>query len=308
MATAPNPQGQPPKDDFESPLEYILPIIKKIKSKAEDARKFFKTRHAILDGEPLYNIGKSELSTKGFMGPWAFNAAQSTICAAPGVIATATCWMLWGSVVATKVAESASKLPQTTEQIDPLQESITSLLSPIDPLQESITSSLSPMVPPFTLFIVVYVAGLAFLPSGYYKIKSWKAAARKYLYLDAALGFWPQFVLASCVAGQQITARAALSRGAVSDATALFALAIVLLWLGAFIWQLYATGWRCRMLMLDYDYIDRPEMFRTIEEPSQLKLIAAGVFGIPLCIMAIQLGIYFIAFVLASLIHIIRRS
>jgi hypothetical protein len=64
LPTAPSPKKA---EDFEDPLE-IIPLIKHIR----EARKFLKTRSAILAGVPLYLCTQSDISERGFMGPWAF--------------------------------------------------------------------------------------------------------------------------------------------------------------------------------------------------------------------------------------------
>ena len=158
-------------------------------------------------------------------------------------------------------------------------------------------------MPPFTLFGVVYLSGLAFLPSTYNTMHNWKAAAPKYLYMDSAYGLWPQFILASCVALRQISMRAVKA----GPTFAYILLEASILWFIALCWQGFVTGLRIRSSMLDYDYIERPEMFGILEEPSQIKMLVVGGLGIPLCVIALSLAIQLSATALAAAVHFIRQ-
>jgi len=273
------PQGQsPPNGEFESPREYILPLLKKITTKVKDVRKFLATRSAILNGEALYNETQSSLISRGLMGPWAFNATQSLLCSLPGMVVTALAWMIWGG--------SNESVP----------------VQPIDPLQLSIASTLSPMIPPFALLITVYLTGLAFLPSGFNTLHNWKGAQRKCLYLDGTYGLLPQFVLASCVAVGKIPLPALMKHAAF----VYFILAAAIVQYVAFFWQAYVTGWRIRSSMMEYDYIERPPMFSMLQEPSYFKMLVVAGIGIPTCILMLGLAVALSAKILASTIHLVR--
>ncbi len=204
---------------------------------------------------------------------------QSTICSVPGVCATAVAWVFWGTSMYHATVSASN-----------------------DALEASIESSLKPIIPPFTLFLVAYLTAFAYLPSGCNTLANWTASTRKFLYLDGALGFWPQFVMATCIALIEILPGERTQSGI---ALLLF-VGSVLSFLVAGLWQAFVTGLRYRNEMIDYDYIPRPEMFQIFEEPSQLKITMVGGFAVLGCIAALHLAVNFTAQVLAALVHFIR--
>lgn len=270
MSSAPLPQPSK-RDEYDSPAGLFSVI-----STVADLKKFFATRKAVLEGEALYLRTKAELSSQKFMGPWHFNTMQSVLCSIPGM----TIGFIVGLFVSQKaVVESASG----------------------DPVQQKIFSVLSPLQAPFTLLLVVYAIAFCCLPSGYVSAINWRAAQRKYLYLDASYGIWPQFALATCIA--------IIPLGAVKNQFAsLLALFAGLVLLGAALWQVLVTGNKIRQDLFEYDYLaDRPQMFGMLEGRPFFKFYVVGAVAIPLAVLFLAAGLYEISFVLAGVIHQIHR-
>lgn len=268
MASAPQPQPSK-KNDYSSELE-LFAVVKKI----EDLKKFFVTRAAILEGEPLYLKKKSELQSGAYMSPWTFNTMQSLICSIPGILIAPITWLF-------AQANSAS-------------------VAPPDPVQENIYSVLKPLQPPFTLLLIVYVLAYCCLPQGYVSVASWRAAQRKYLYLDAAYGVWPQFLMALCIALAPLAT-------AKYTAIATFGLLAALGFFGAVIWQVIVTETKVKAELFEYDYVaNRPEMFGLLEGRPFFKFHVIGILGLSILVPLISTGLYQASIILANIAHKLR--
>ena len=150
-------QSQPVKpDDVEEPTELFEWF-----NKVQDVLKFWKTRDAILGGEPVYEYDRRQLSESGYLGPWHFNLTQSTLSGLPALLIPLILRIL--------------HLSKTTPAQDDLLDEILQLFGI-----------------PFILMLTAYVVGRASL----WKRDATKAAKRHaahvFLYLDGAYGFYPQ--------------------------------------------------------------------------------------------------------------------
>ncbi len=240
---------------------------------AKDIKKFFKTRTAVLNREQLYNCAQDDIKAKGYMGPWTFNAVQSLISSIPGMLLSAFLSLLLIEV--------------QTPQIN-------------DPLRAKLVGFLSPLQTPFTLLCIVYTVAFASLPTEYLSVKNWKAASRKYLYLDAAIGFWPQLALASSLtllSLPQFLVRAHVFLGLL----VLLSLAVFAV---AFFWQGTLTFYRLRAELFDYDYVGKQqEKFSVLDNPPAVKFFVLTVVVIPFMAIALGFVIRGIARIGAHVIH-----
>ncbi|HVJ07000.1 MAG TPA: hypothetical protein VM554_01315 [Acidisarcina sp.] len=168
-------------------------------NKLNDLTRFWKTRNAILTEEPLFDYGKQRLEKEGHLGPWQFNLLQSTICGLPAIVLP----------LAVRVVKHLVGLPIPTDEPETL---------------DKISEMVQTFSVPFILMLSAYVIGRASLWKGDRSRSSRTHAARAFLYLDGAYGFYPQL--------------------AVCTAFTLFLLApevppIRSFWFWASIWQLY---------------------------------------------------------------------
>ena len=251
-----------------------IPLIKKFK----EVKKFIKTRRAILQAEPLYLRSQDELKSGGYMGPWAFNAAQSLIDSIPGMIISVLLWVFF-----------ASETPR--------------LLTLADPITTKIAAWISPLKGPFTLLALVYVVGFASVPAGYMSRRALHAVARKYLYFDAALGLWAQLSLATCLALLSIPPTTVLLHPAaryISEAGAGGLLITV-------VWQGIITGGKIRLELFEFDYLDKEEgLFGSIVEAPLVKFFALTTFLLPFVIAAINWIFSIITLGLTNIVHMLR--
>jgi hypothetical protein len=265
MSSANNPIP-PDREEFENPLD-VLPFVEKAKA----ARKFLNTRRAILAGERLYNLTQSEIKPRGLLGPWAFNAAKSIVVSIPGIVVGGCIAVVW------PLATSGAH----------------------DPLQEKIGSALAPLMGPIALLMAVYAMAYACLPTGYVTKKNWKAAQRKYLFLDGAYGFWPQFFIALSTALVRVPAVVANRRTLADD---MQGIGLELLSVGL-LWQCYAA-YKIKAKLTEYDYLrDRPEMFAAILGPSTLKYYLLMGFALPIVLLGLFAILLLIEIGLPMLVH-----
>ncbi len=264
----PEPSG---KNEYDSPTG-MFPVFQKL----TDIKKFFITRRAIINGECLYKRTRDELSSQGFMGPWAFNTMQSVLCSIPGMITAAVTWLF-----ATENSTVAAAISA-------------------DPVQQRLYSVLSPLQPPFTLLLVVYAFAYCCLPTGYVTMTNWRAAQRKYLYFDASYAIWPQLIMASCIA--------IIPLGVLENSVCrILALLAGITFIGAFGLQAVVSAWKIREEMFEYDYLaGRPEMFGLLRDRSYFKFYVLGGFALPIAISLLSSGLYGVSVVLAGLVHRLR--
>jgi hypothetical protein len=258
-----NGSDSAPKADFDGPADLVPGI-----DKARDLLKFLRTRAAVLRGDPLYNLTNAELDSRRLMKPLPFNAMQSTLCAIPGMLIAAYAWLAHGSVIVS---------------------------TPSDPVQEKIDLLLRPLGPPFTLLIVVCAVAYFSLPVGHKTSTNWKAAQRKYLYLDGAHGFWPQFAMAFCVGLISLVATDNKA-GTIRSSIAIVLFAFTLLW------QIVVTEGKVKGGLIHYDYLDVPNV-SSANEPSFLKFNLFLGASIWIGIFLLQSALYLISVVLTFVVH-----
>jgi hypothetical protein len=153
------------EDKFEGASELFEPV-----KKFRELRKFWRTRSAILGGDPLYDYSKQKLDADGFLGPWQFNLTQSTIAGLPALIIP-FCARLLVRIVGGANSEDAAEAGNKVSEI------------------------FNSFALPFILMLTAYVVGRA----GLWKPDSTNAAkervSRIFLYLDGAYGFYPQIAI-----------------------------------------------------------------------------------------------------------------
>lgn len=259
----------PEKQEFESPTT-IFSFFGELK----DIKNFFRTRNEILGGSKLYNFGSSELSARQVMGPWKFNTVQSLICSIPGTIIAGVMWVL-------PPAHSIADNPA------------------LDPVQAQILSVLKPFVPPFTLLLLVYSVAYCSLPLGAVTLPNWRAAQRKYLYLDGAYGLKTQFLLSLCLTLMSLVRY---------DQPALVmvgGIAVLVFW-GAYFWQGIVTGWKIRDGLFEYDYFPKGEMLTALDVPSFGKFYGLLVVAVIAIQWLLSAGLQSFTYALSTIVHHVR--
>lgn len=129
-------------------------------------RRFFRTRSAIIGGEPLYDWSHDELEKKGYLTAWKFNVAESALASVPVAVA--------GQVVSFLLPQPDLPRPEV--------------------IATRLQSVINPLVIPFLLF---FAAGWVARSS--FKKKDATAAGMRrskkaYLYLEGSHGFLPELV------------------------------------------------------------------------------------------------------------------
>jgi len=164
--------SQEPEFPGDSPYESgreVIPIVERLK----ELKSFWKTRSAVLSGEILSDLTKDQLRQRELMGPWKFNIVQSTISSLPGV-----CIAVWTFMTKRPRAPIFATLPEF----------------------EAVNDVLAPFVIPFALLLTAWAIGRTItseaLPSSSSLGATRERLARKYLYLDAAHGLFPQTIAA----------------------------------------------------------------------------------------------------------------
>jgi hypothetical protein len=152
-------------DEVEGPSELFEPL-----QKIKEVAQFWRTRSAILNGDPIYDYGKKRLENEKLLGPWQFNLIESTIAGLPALIIP-----FCSHVIAHLQGISASK---------PLTEP--------DNILSEVLQSFSV---PFILMLMAYVVGRACLRKRDGTTMARRRAGRVFLYLDGAYGFYPQLAL-----------------------------------------------------------------------------------------------------------------
>jgi hypothetical protein len=240
-------------------------------NRVSDVFRFFSSRKALLEREPLYNLPKSELKKRGLLGPWAFNAVESTLAGLPGMLVGALSFLFL-------------KAPSA-----PLSVRINS----------AVMSILHPFTIPFSLMLITYVIAYSVLPAIYSKHENILGAQRKYLYLDGAMGLWPQLIMATSLSLARIPHTAFPS----DPAFGAFILFCSVTFIVGFTWQWYLTLKVIRLDLFDYDYlVEKPDtMFLPITEPWG-KYMVVSTFILPLLFWALVQAVIWVASVVAALV------
>ena len=268
-AAVPQPTGD---GKFEDPLDQISQV-----KKFKDLRKFFKTRRAVLTLERPYLMTDDQLRANGLMGPWTFNATQSLLDSLPGILISALLWIFFA----------------TEPEINQIK----------DPILAKIFALISPVFGPFSLLVLVYATAFACLPAGYANWRNWHAAARKYLYYDAAYGLWSQLLLATTASFASIPLATRLHHRSALYLSTVGSLAFLF----AFFWVGTLTVTKVRAELFEYDYLNnKPDAFIVLEAPS-LKFYAMTILGLPLLFSFLVSLFGLVIGFAASLVHLIRK-
>ena len=151
MQTQPDPSLDPTAKD-------IVPWLGSQLEKLTKLRSFLQTRKALLKGEEPWNMQKTEIASRKWMTPWAFNIYQSSLSA----------------IIAWTLLQLAFWLALPTVNPPTLE-----LLFP-------------PLAVALSLGTAAYFLSFAsLLPQDRYPVQLLRARYA-YLYLDGALGFWIQ--------------------------------------------------------------------------------------------------------------------
>jgi hypothetical protein len=152
-----------PEEKLATAEEVFEPI-----AKFNQYKKYWKTREAIIGGTAVYDMSKADLEKAGYLGAWAFNAAQSVVSAMPGVIAGFVIWFFRITI--------------------PVEDTLT-----------KVTKMLAALSVPFIFMLIAYVVGRASLWKRDSTKSSRVRAGRIYLYLDGAYGLYPQLLWSICL-------------------------------------------------------------------------------------------------------------
>lgn len=235
-----------------------IPLVRSLR----DIVRFFPTRQAVLQGEPLYNLSKAELKQRRFLGPWSFNAVESTLAGIPGLLLGIFALILFNVPLA---------------------------LSP-DRLQAKVISLMKPFTIPFSLMLITYVVSYSALPAVYVQHSNILGAQRKYLYLDGAKGLWPQLLMSSSLS---LTPFAYLALGDGELFRTCFLLLTAIFWV-ALLWQSVVTLKVVGLELFDYDYlVNKPDTMFLPETGPWGKYMFFAVFGTAICyyVLAAVLGL-----------------
>lgn len=227
----------------------------------DEARSFWRTRRAILQGQSLWDLDTAQLESEKYFGPWKFNAVQTAIA---GALAAATTKVL--NLVVPKLGSSEPK----PFRDDPA----------LAKLFEVTSGWIEPFVLPIVLTSFVVLMGWGSL-KGAQSTSATRARARAaYLYLDGAHGFWPQLTLALLLAAKSVQLPARLE-GYFAAPFVLWPLQAIFLVL--FVWQIYITAGKIpRLLFAANGYSARARRFwqpGKSDDPPWGKLVAANLLA-----------------------------
>jgi hypothetical protein len=254
-------------DRDESPVRASLTEFGKW---LQNARRFWKTRRAVLTGKQVWEIRSTERQSEGYLGPWKFNLFQTAI--AGGCAGTLT-----------RILDLVSPAPQ------PVYSPV--LSNPeLDKLFYAAKDFLDPFSIPVLLTVFVFLVGWGSLKGKDSSRQKRERARAAYLYLDAAYGFWSQLSLAVFWA----IASSHLTEKKLGEPTWL-----VGLFVGVSIWQLYVSGSKVpKLLFRANGYSNRVTRCwrrRLPNDPPWNKLLLANVIqSVP-----IFLGLQFLIVLLA---------
>ena len=159
-------------DDVQEP-NFREAIRKFYGDKVAFVRKFWRTRKAILAGEPLWDLSPTQLRAANHYSGARFNLAESALAAAPGVIAGRFIDLL---------------LP------DP------QVLTPVEKVQATISNTAYSAIVPFVLLIAARTIARATFRKGEGTPAQFERAKRAYLYLEGARSFIPELVISTAAA------------------------------------------------------------------------------------------------------------
>jgi hypothetical protein len=173
----PKSSQEPGVDDPDIPPRAFA----ELREHAQKMRGYWRTRKAIIRGEPLFDYTGVQLRAQGLMGPWKFNATQSFISALAAVFI--------GRLLAFFYPAPDHPLAAVTGS------TFDRLYAYAKPLADEIFAWISTGVAPFTLLLVANIVAWASMWKDDLTPEKKRRAAKAYLYFDSAHGFFSQMLL-----------------------------------------------------------------------------------------------------------------
>lgn len=156
-------------------LEPEPKLFGELRDKFDLYAKFWRTRKAVFTGEFLYQLTPKDLETRQLMGPWTFNATQSSIVA---IVGSGISWALTQHFpLVDPDAGSSGHLPPLVQEW-------------FSRIYEFLEVGIAPFV---LLYAAKYTARASFLP-GDETPHGLSRNTTMYLYWDGAYGLIPQFL------------------------------------------------------------------------------------------------------------------
>jgi hypothetical protein len=240
------------------------------KAMLNEAKVFWTTRRAILQGEPLWDYDRTQTPEK-FFGPWKFNAVQSGIA---------------GGLAAAITNALDFLLPQ----------------APTTSLLEVTLKWVNPFITPIWLTCLAFLMGWGSLKKEHSSPSERARARAAYLYLDGAYGFWPELLLASLIAFSRLNMLLMMiSYSAYS--------AVFLSYIVVSIWQIYITLGKLPKLLFTANRYSVGHFWqpRKQDDPPWGRLVSVTLLvGLPL-FFAVSEGAFAIAYGLAKLVSWVRH-
>jgi hypothetical protein len=175
------PTAEP--DEPERPTSFFAEIFQWT-AEYTKAKKYFRTRRAVLDGESLFDLTSGELKARDLMGPLSFNWFETTLAALPTQMAAALAWFVSGSDVYANLASAETGIFST--------------------VFAKVSELLVPLIVPVTLFLAASIAARTSLRPQHRSKKAVRRARDAFLYFDGAHWLWPSagmsFVLTAATA------------------------------------------------------------------------------------------------------------
>ena len=162
-------------------LEPEPKLFGELRDKFDLYAKFWRTRKAVFTGEFLYQLTPKDLETRQLMGPWTFNATQSSIVA------------ILGSAISWALTQHFPLLYPDAESSGHLSPLVQEWFSRI---HEFLEAGIAPFV---LLYAAKYTARASFLP-GDETPYGLSRNTTMYLYWDGAYGLIPQFLFVAFLA------------------------------------------------------------------------------------------------------------
>jgi hypothetical protein len=155
----------------------IATMIEGVRKRMAEARSFWRTRRAILSGEALWDLNRTDLRKRRFVGPWKFIAMQTAVAGSVS---------LFVAKLLTLIFPTIAKSPFEGGSLNPA----------INKLLELLTDWISPFVLPSFFSAAVFLIAWGSLRSKDSCAGNRRRARAAYLYLNGALSFWNQLLLA----------------------------------------------------------------------------------------------------------------
>ena len=160
-----------------------LPLFRGWISQLLDIKKFFSTRKAVFSHEPLWNYTLAELDAKGYQAAWTFNLQETALAALPGILALRILNFLFPLE-----KNILSNPPELSHFAQYFQETNT-----------EVVQTIISFLPPLFLMIIAYLAAWSSLRKADRTKQNIERNLAAYLFLDGALGLWPQMSLSFAI-------------------------------------------------------------------------------------------------------------